>query len=46
MFRKFLEWWRRPVVLPQDATDDELPYEARSTWANLDDAYGFDDEED
>ena len=30
----------------QDVTDDELPYEARSTWDNLDDAYGVDDEED
>lgn len=45
MFRKFLEWLNRPIIV-QDATDGELPYEARSTWDNLDDAYGFDDEED
>jgi len=46
MFRKFLEWLNRPLVIVPDATDDELPYEARSTWDNIDDAYGFDDEED
>jgi SNF2 family DNA or RNA helicase len=31
------------LSLRLDATDDELPYEARSTWQNLDDA--FDDED-
>ena len=30
----------------QDVTDDELPYEARVTWDNLDEVYDFDDEED
>lgn len=43
---KFWAWFFSPLVIAKDATDDELPYEARSTWDNLDDAYGFDDEED
>lgn len=45
MFKKFLAWLRNPVIV-EDATDDELPYEARVTWEHLDDAYSFDDEED
>jgi len=46
MFRWLLNWWYKPIIVGPDATDDELPYEARSTWERLDDAYGFDDEED
>jgi len=45
MFRWLFGWLNKPIIV-QDATDDELPYEARSTWERLDDAYGFDDEED
>jgi hypothetical protein len=42
MIEKFLNWIFGAGF--QDATDDELPAEARRTWDNLDDA--FDEEED
>ena len=40
---KFFEWLFGPVYIGQDATDDELPYEARVTWENLEDAYDGDE---
>lgn len=39
MFDWWKRFWNKPLFLTQDVTDSELPYEARSTWDNLDDAY-------
>lgn len=44
MFEKFLVWLYVRLHNVQEVTDDELPYEARSTWENLDEAYDEDED--
>lgn len=44
MFERLMVWLYIKFNLALDTTDDELPYEARSTWDNLDEAYDEDED--
>lgn len=43
MLERLMVWLYIKFNLALDNTDDELPYEARSTWDNLDEAYDEDE---